>query len=208
MTDSQESSYPVIVVEHGLRIDANTGEVLGEADRSDEWVPKTREEVERVLDKIGACDAELVAIEARRRALLANLDSQANDIARRREYYVMRYEGALRSFADSALKMTGGKTRTVKLDTGRLSFRTIPASLNIARERKVDAIAWAKSHAPDAVRVIEDVLITELKATVFAQQGESAGMETLMAQPWIEYRPPMDSFVIDTGIAKSKSAAE
>jgi hypothetical protein len=68
-----------------------------------------------------------------------------------------------------------GKKRSLKLPTGQLAFRTVPAGLRVLSE--AEALAWAKQERPDLVRVKESVLVSELKAH-FDQTGElPAGAE-------------------------------
>lgn len=79
-----------------------------------------RDTAEWVLEKMADDDAELAAIEARKAALVANLDAQATRIRRSRESWERRYGAQIEQVARDSLR---GKERTAVFDNGKVAFR-------------------------------------------------------------------------------------
>lgn len=62
------------------------------------------------------------------------------------------------------------KGKSLRLHTGVIAFRTVPGGPRVVDQAA--ALAWAKQHCPDAVRVREELAVATLKAHVEASAGE------------------------------------
>lgn len=126
------------------------------------------------VGKINAAAAEV----ERRRAAAAEYVAEAEREERRlRE----RFEGELKLWARDNLPR--GK-RTLKLLTGKLEFRAVPGRWSVVRTD--EALAYAKQHYPEAVKVEEKLLVSELLKV--AGEGELI--------PGVEYIPEGESFKV------------
>jgi len=100
-------------------------------------------------------------------------------------YTVQKMEELLKPFAEKELM--GKKTRTVSFPNGKAGFRKTPDKLEIADDKA--ALAWAKAHKPEAVKVTESVLKTPLmdnfKATGELPDGVKyiEGMDVFYLKP-------------------------
>ena len=154
-----KSAAQVIVIHNGFLVDADTGEVLGLASTPERFDVTDLASAEWVLKKMSECDAEELGIEARIKSVTENLASDLRQAKGRREYLMGRFGEGLKAFARA--DQYDRKTRTTSMAFGKLSFRTMPESIEIVDMAL--AVEWAKANAPDAVKTVESILKTPLK---------------------------------------------
>lgn len=157
-----EPSYEVI---DGYVVDGNTGEVLGLAasDTPLSFAVRDRASADWVLAKLADCQAQVLAINARERMLLANLDRQRKAQLARLDWLHRRFDAELEAFARAELE--GKRTKTLTLDHGRIAFRT-------ARGRNVitdmaRAVAWMRAEGyAGKVKVQEKVDVMDVLTAI------------------------------------------
>ena len=138
----------------------------------------TEAKVEWALRKIGAWDAEHARVKAHSDAIL-------NRISGEKATFLARFQSELEEFARQ--KVADGKRRSYDTVYGTLAFRRVPSTLSVADQDA--ALAWAREHAPTAVR--ETLALKE-----YAEQAKLALQETGEVLPGIEVKPERESFSI------------
>ncbi len=179
----------------GCWIDTETGEVLGivggDLDTLRQWEPcdadakpiMTEAFAKSILRRQMDAAAELAGIEAKRKAINANLDAIEARIRNRAEWLGHTYGEHLEAFAATR---TTEKRRSWGCEFGRVGFRKSPGSVKVGIPSA--ALTWAKEHAPQAVKVTESVLTSALP------NGADLPAEAFIVTP------PADRFYIRTGV--------
>ena len=185
-------------------IDTNTGEIVetwhgvqnptAEPFRVDSLVA-----AEWVLDRMARREAALVALDKRRLAIIHNLDALANTEQRALDGLHRRFDAELEAFARAELERAGGRTKTLRTAFGSISFRIVKASRRIVD--MAAAVAWAKRWTPQAVRVKEDVLLSEMEQWMgFTLLNGQTAAESLAEATWLEKRPQEERCHVKTGV--------
>lgn len=178
----------IATTKDGYIVDADTGEVIGIAEIENtpqRFEVNDRASAEWVLSKIVEHESNIVGIEARKKAIVANLDAQAKAEANRVNFLHFKFDADLQEFADKQL--AGSKVQTLRLDNGTLSFKMSTGSLNILDE--VEAIEWLKrAELQEAVKVKETVLKSNIPK----------GIE--LPAELFERVPPARRFYVKTGV--------
>lgn len=165
-------------------VDMETGETIGPASKPQQWVPEDAGDVDFVLSLFAEADADVLAIDARLKALSENLQSQKRDIERRKASLEYKYRNPIEAIARRELE--GKKERTLKLDHGQVSFRKTQGTCKIIA---MDiAVEWAEKHKPDSVVIEKSVLASTIK--------DDAPEDAL----WLERTPSEDRMSIKTGV--------
>jgi phage host-nuclease inhibitor protein Gam len=120
----------------------------------------TEEQAAELVDRINIEQERVARIKASCAAMVATAKGRLQRVQD-------RYAETLKRWA--AGQVEGKQTKTVRLPTGSLSFRTIAAAWEVKDEAA--ALAWAKEHQPSAVKVTETVLKTEIYEHI-AKTGE------------------------------------
>jgi hypothetical protein len=147
----------------GFLYDSETGELLGAALPQPAFVVDSEEAASWVLGKILDAEAAVAAIDStpdviRARAVLENAERIRKERAARLDWLKRRFEPELGAFARKQLD--GKKTKTWKTVLGSVSLKTKNGGVRMTDEAR--ALAWAKMHAPEAVKTTERFLISEL----------------------------------------------
>lgn len=175
---------PVVVGD--LLIDENTGEILGLAPRRERFSVHDRDSAEWVVGKILDARLQAEAVKRRLAVLKENLESQIRDAEREADWFEYRFSSELETWARSQL----GRSRTVKLDHGRLSFRRKEGRFKVDDPAK--AIAWAKASGwSDAVKVEETLLISKVPTDKLDAKEPPAGFA---------YEPESESFAVKVDV--------
>lgn len=174
----------------GHLYDAETGEYLGPAPKGAKWTPETVADAEWIGERLSELDAQMQALESRKAALVANIDSMIADVKRHRDGMLYKYTPALEKIALENLPQ-GKKTWTSPFL--KIAFRTNPARLKVEDEAK--ALEWAKERCPEAVKVKESFLVSLLPDDVEAM---------LMAAPAAGFivEPERETVKIETGVGQ------
>ena len=141
----------------GVIYDTETGECLGTV--KPEFHVTDQASAEWVMEKVFSLDAEIAAYEARLKALSENIGAMKRTKEQQRAGILYRFGPEVENFAKENLPK-GKKTWTCPY--GSVSFRTTQAKLDIADQDR--AIVWAKSEAPEAVKVTESILKSMIPA--------------------------------------------
>lgn len=177
----------------GWVYDVATGEVLGRVDVAERFQVDSVESADWALELRSRIEAEIVAIDARLKAVTERLQAMRSDQVRRLSWWEWRFGPSLAAFARSLL---GKKSRTVKFGWGQVAFRTSAGSNEILSQE--EAVAWMRVWAPERVRVVESVTIKDVlkvRDAVAAKNDEEP--EHL---PWLASSGPQESVKISTGI--------
>lgn len=199
MTIPQDEQFPgaTITTDDGYVIDIDTGEVVGhlealELPASDESGPAVSFEVtdlhsaEWVLSKLLCAESVAAGLALRKAAIVANIDAQIKEQARRVDWLHRRFDADLRAYAWSEVE--NAKTKSLVTAYGKLSFRQAPGGITVLNQEA--AVQWAEQHCPDAVKVVRSVLVTPLRPVQDQLPGDV-----------FEIRQPSMNFHIDTGIS-------
>lgn len=155
-----------------VTFDTETGEVLGVVDAPDDAT-----DINDTVEWIGARRAYAVAkaqgLTAERDVLLAKINEQYNPKIKRLERFadwmVLTYYNRLKEFAARAL--TGQKTKTLKIAMLTMKFGKTRASTQILEGMEEVALQHVKMLVPDAIKVSESILKTELRNAVAQAEG-------------------------------------
>lgn len=167
------------------QIDLETGEstVLTEFHVEDE------KSAEWVMEKLLDADCELSAIVKREESILENVRKMRSAIESRKAALLWKFKNELEEFARQNLPK--GK-KTWACPYGSISFRTSGGKLKVADPER--ALAWAKEHDVDAIKVTEEFQISRLdeswKAVIIEKGAEERGFEVT---------PEIETATIKTG---------
>jgi hypothetical protein len=203
-----------LVTDHdGWIYDPDSGEVYGitnpetdaviwlrEAGPEIAQVEETRFEIRAedaadwVLSLILAEEAALSGIAARRAAILANLEGMEVQHQNRIRSIEWRFKNDLEAFARKRIEETHGKSKTLKLPHGKLSFRSSKGTSDITDRAK--ALAFVEEWAPE--KVTKSANVGAVQAAIdraLADMGEEPDFGEFFKQA-----QPRESFTITTGI--------
>lgn len=123
-------------------------------------------DADELLERIANHEAAVLAIEARRAAMNANLDSQLVD-HKSRLAYLERFQ--VPQAIEWAKRNRPSKGKTIKLDNGQICIRATQPTIEITDEAK--ALELVKGYAPDMVKVKESVSVEAVKAAMAAKKA-------------------------------------
>lgn len=189
--------------EDGCAFDGQTGELLSPdavLALAGEMPPEAaiafavvdRDSAEWALARRAEIEGRLLALEARKKALVANFDRQIRAAERRLAWWDFRFFADVVGVARSLLK---GRSKTAAFDHGKVSFRACPARYEINDDAA--ALEWARVYAPRAIKVKEWVTAKDVvaaRAELEAEAGERVPLAFLVEH---EAR---ESLTIKTGV--------
>ncbi len=184
----------------GYIYDIATGEVLGRIDLVDRWEVDSAEAAEWALELRSKIEGHLAGIDARRRALVAQLDALRREQERRLNWWDVRFRSSLVEFARSQLT---GKARTARFAWGSVAFRKRQGTNEIVD--MAAAVEWAKEWAPEAVKVSERVGVKDVLAA--RELALRLSVEPV-ALPFLVSTGPSETAEIDTGVGAAKGGAQ
>lgn len=185
--------------QHGEQMQTNDGELVWTYSPSPDAAPfvvTDRAAAEWVLKRIFTAQAELASVEAQRAAMNENFDRMAQPHKNKLRFFELRFTPQLESFAAQALaEQNAGKKKpgkTLALPHGALSFKTVPARVDI--DDMAEALAWAEESAASIVKIERRVTKTDvLKA--YAEQNGGEFVPTFATE-----HPARESFTVKTGL--------
>lgn len=182
----------------GYLYDVETGEVLGHSEVAEAFHIETAEQVDWALERRARIEAELLAVRARKRALLENLAAIERDAERRLAWWEFRFRPEVVAFARSAIE--GTRSRTARFAYGSVAFRTSPGTRQILDMGA--AVAFVEKYAPGLVKVARTV---NLKAVDEAAGSyREATEEEPELGPFLATSGPREGVTIETGILDAK----
>lgn len=148
--------------------DTETGEYAGPANNSlPDRALETEEELLAYMNRLSSAEADVLAETKRLEAVVANVEKLLALKKRRVEWLKARYELSANDVAEGLLprKPDGTfRTKTYTCPWGQVAFREVKAKVAVANPEL--AVRWAKENAPDAVKVVESVLVSKLPEEV------------------------------------------
>lgn len=175
----------------GMAFDAETGEFLRFVQKPEFHVTDTAS-AEWLLEKASSLDADILALDARLKALAENLTAMKREKERQRDGLLYRFGKELEHVARENMPK-GKKTWTCAY--GSVAFRTTQPRLDVRDEDT--ALAWARSECPDAVKVKESLL----KSLIPAEQTASLMCDPTKADALgFTVVPEGESVTVKTGV--------
>ena len=194
-TGLQAASFVVI---GEFAIDQATGEIVGLVDDGGNLIPEIEarrrfqvndhRSLEWAIGKLFRFRVEQAALATR----IANLQKQAKVIANQEKYF-MDFVGADMAFQVSK-EVNGGKKRSIATEWGTVGFRATQGSIKVVDQAQ--AVVWAKDNCPEAIKVLETIVVTPLK-----------GMEDGLPEDLFAVEPAGDKFYYSDGLAKPSKDA-
>lgn len=155
--------------------DVDTGEYAGPADNS---LPKgpleTEEDLLAFMNRINRAESDLVAERVRLKAVIDNCERMVELKRKRVEWLTAMYQNSAAQIAESLLprKADGSyRSKTYTCPWGQVAFRDVKSKVVVDNQQL--AVAWAKLNAPDAVKVVESVLVSKLPDDKVAEWVDS-----------------------------------
>ena len=190
MADLELTNKETIIVD-GYIVDAETGEVIGLAQK-EEFRVKDEDSFRWVMQKILESESKIAAIDnsaeyKQAQAIIANADSMKKDAQRRLEWLLARFTNEIAEYAKPQL-VKG--SRSLKTMFGTVAFRTKKGGLKVSNEEL--AIQWAERNAPSAIKISKKFLISELSTT--------ESVKALGAGDAFYVAPDTETVTIKTGV--------
>lgn len=186
------------VVIDGLLFDIETGECLGVWEKPAFHVTDT-EKAEWLMRKLWDYDADILALEAREKAILENIGKMKADVKQRRDGLAYRFGPELEQFAKENLPQ--GK-KTWACPFGSVSFRASHGGVRVVDEKSALEIAQ-KSGWANAIKVTEEFRVSQLTPlqadTVKAWLTESDPSQDIVGNAF-KIVEPQDLATIKTGV--------
>jgi hypothetical protein len=216
-TTSQRPGASIIFDDDGCPFDPDTGEPIDidtlNAIRSQEaraekvgeeaesilppLVIEDRGDVERALAIKARIEGQLLALGARREAMLKNFDAQIRSEQSRLEWWEWRFGSAVKGFARKRLV---GKSRTAKFDMGQVSFRHVRGTPSIINDDA--ALRWAKDWAPSIIKVKHEEWVTARDIVEKLPEIKEATEDPSLVLPFLVYSEDKENITISTGVEK------
>ena len=162
--------------------DVETGEYAGPADNT---LPKgpleTEEDLLAFMNRINRAESDLLAEKVRLDAVIANCQKMLDLKKKRVEWLTAMYQNSAAEIAQSMLprKADGSfRSKTYTCPWGQIAFRDVKPKVVVDNQQL--AVAWAKLNAPDAVKVVESVLVSKLPEDKVIEWVDSQDNNT----PW------------------------
>lgn len=182
----------LVSVIDGWLVDTETGECLGPVLPEPKWVPDTQEKVEWVLEKMLGLDSDLAALEARKSALIENMDAMIREKRGRRNSLDFCFGRDVVEFA--RLNLPEGK-KTWRCPFGSVAFRVVPAHVKVSDPEM--AVASLKALCPEAVRATESVLVKSISPTLYGRLFDEPELAPSIG---LEAVPERESVTVKTGV--------
>ena len=147
--------------------DTETGEYAGPANSNlPDRALETEEELLAYMNRLSSAEADVLAETKRLQAVVANVEKLLALKNRRVEWLKARYELSANDVAEGLLprKPDGTfRTKTYTCPWGQVAFREVKPKVVVNNQQL--AVAWAKDHAPEAIKTVESVLVSKLSET-------------------------------------------
>lgn len=149
------------------------GPPLPDEARQEPWEITDESKAAWAVDKVLAARERLGRIKA---ACQAMVEQAEREVADTEAFFLPQLEAWARANPPR-------KSKTIKLMTGSLAFRTVPGGPRVVDEGQ--CTDWAKRYCPDAIKVVERLSVTAIKDYI-ANYGE--------LPPGVEIAPDSERF--------------
>jgi len=158
-------------------------------DRSAEWV----------MEKYQEASAELLALEARQKALTAQIDRMKAKVKVRVNWLDYRFKADLEQFIRTKLENSrSGFVRSWDCPFGRMGLRAVKGGLKLRTDiTRAEMVQWVKSYFPGHIVVTEDFNAAELKKVAATCKMPKENGEVVSI---FEAVPESETFYINTGV--------
>lgn len=190
-TQAEHDAKSEPIVQGEYLVDPDTGEVLGLVNRP-KFEVNDLASAEWVLEKMQTEDVEIMALQARLKALTENMATMIKAHQQKRAWLEMRFGPELAHYAKD--NMPKGK-KTWTCPYGQISFRSTNAKLAVRDEERI--LDWARQFEPQAVKTTEKFQIGSLSDAARAQIMDSP---TLADSLGFDIVPAGENTSIKTGI--------
>lgn len=160
--------------------DIETGEYAGPADNT---LPKgpleTEEDLLAFMNRVNRAESDLMAEQFRLKAIIENCERMVELKRKRVEWLNAMYQTSAAQIAESLLprKADGSyRTKTYTCPWGQVSFRDVKPKVVVENQQL--AVNWAKDNAPDAVKVVESILVSKLPEALVTEWVNSEESKT------------------------------
>jgi hypothetical protein len=170
------------------------GEIIGHVSTPETFRIDTTEKADWALDKRSEIEADLLAIRARKRALLENLTRLERTIEARLTWWDFRFRAEVIAFAREAIRSIKGKT--LRLTYGSIAFRTSRGTNSIFDMEQ--AVAFVAKFAPEHVKRVETVNVKGIMEA--ARSYKEATEEDASLGAFLASTGSSESVVIKTGV--------
>lgn len=127
---------------------------------------------EWALEKLQDIDGELAYLEAKKAAVVANIDALIRVRERRRQWWFLRFAGSMAEHAKRRLAETRAKGKTYQLQNGKVSFRESAGRREILLAD--EAAAFVDRWRPDLIRrTVLPVRLSDIDAAIKAAVEET-----------------------------------
>lgn len=177
------TTLKIAYLEDGTPYEVETGEILDPQNPdvqlamdanpppqaiADRFEVQDEDGAEWVLERLSEIDATLAALEARKAAVVRQMEAIIKEARRRRDWWHVRFAGSLIDFARSTL----GKTQTRRFTHGTISFRKAKGRREILLPD--EAAAFVERWRPSLIRrAVLPVRLSDIDAAI-----ETAVLET------------------------------
>lgn len=175
----------------GWVYDLNTGEVIGRVEDDTYWTIDSPEGADRALELRAIIEADILALDARLKALSANLHALRRERERRLSWWEWKFHGPLIAFARTRINK---RVRSARFVHGVVSFRKTQPTTTIIDDAA--ALEFVDTWAPEAVTIKRSVTKKAVELAI-ERARPTLGDEPL---PWVVTAPAGESINIKTGI--------
>jgi hypothetical protein len=179
----------------GFLYDELTGEVVGHVETTTRARIDSEPDVDLALDFLARLEANLVAIKARRKALLENLTRLEKSAEARLRWWDFSFRSDILAFARRALGQ--GKAKTYRSAFGSVAFRATLGTHEILDDTL--ALGFVERWAPAQVKVVRSANITAVKQAIEAYRDQNE--EDPSTAMWLRSTGPGEKATISTGLA-------
>lgn len=186
-----------IQTEDGFLIHPDSGAVLGHVRDLPErpFTIDDDDSVNWALKLLHSLEGDVAGLQARRDALVAEMDAIIANKAKRIAFWIFRFEMDVKRYARSQLK---GKEKTARFPWGHVSFRTTPGSNKIVSEE--EAMAYVETFAPELVKTKTERWVGIKEVLAAAVIAEKALGEPQTDLGFMKHTGPDENVTISTGI--------
>ena len=146
-----------LIRENGWIIDPNTGEIVGVYGWLENGVVESEQDLWILQKKMLEVDSLILAETAQLKHIQDMFTKRIKQLESRRTWMELKY-GV--SATEVARQLLPRNKKTYTGQYGEITFRTSKAKIKFTNQEA--AVAWAKTYAPDAVKVAESVLVSKL----------------------------------------------
>jgi hypothetical protein len=190
LIDTETEKRSTAITADGYLVDTETGEILSvlivsESEGDERFEITDQKSAEWLLEKTQDAQLALKSLDEKLAILTENINAMKAEQFARLNFLEYRFGNSLEDWVKKASSGSGKKS--VNTMYGRVGFRTTPSK--IVPVDVEDAIEWAETHFPDAVKISKRLAVSPLK-----------GHEEELPPELFTVVPPSEKFYIETKV--------